>query len=286
MTVTTIDEVARLREALAASEAEGARLRRELDETNRGVLALYSELDDHAAALRHVSELKSSFLSNVSHELRTPIVSVINLARLLLEDEEIALASEHRRSVGYIQQAAQTLIEMVNDLLDLAKIEAGKVDVRVAPVRVAELFGTMRGMLRPLLRGDAVTLEIDDPPHDLELATDEAKLAQILRNLVSNAIKFTQRGTVRVTAARDGDAVLFVVADTGVGIAPEHLERIFHEFEQIPGPLQQRTKGTGLGLPLSRRLAGLLGGSLGVASTVGSGSTFTVRLPAAGPSNG
>jgi len=207
-------------------------------------------------------------------------------ARLLLEDEETALASEHRRSVGYIQQAAQTLNEMVNDLLDLAKIEAGKVDVRVAPVRVAELFGTLRGMFRPLLRGDAVTLEIDDPPLDLELTTDEAKLAQILRNLVSNAIKFTQRGTVRVTAARDGDTVLFMVTDTGVGIAPEHLERIFHEFEQIPGPLQQRAKGTGLGLPLSRRLAGLLGGSLSVASTVGSGSTFTVRLPAVGTSHG
>jgi signal transduction histidine kinase len=284
--LTSTDELTRLREALAASEAEGARLRRELDETNRGVLALYAELDDHALALRHASDLKSSFLSNASHELRTPIVSVINLARLLLEDDGTPLASEQRRSLGYIQHAAQALNAMVDDLLDLAKIEAGKADVRVAPVRVADLFGTLRGMFRPLLRGDAVTLEIHDPPHDLELATDEARLAQILRNLVSNAIKFTERGSVRVTAAHDGDAVLFTVADSGVGIAPEHLERIFQEFEQIPGPLQQRAKGTGLGLPLSRRLAGLLGGSLSVASTVGHGSTFTVRLPVVGASNG
>lgn len=284
--MTDLDDVARLREALAASEAEGERLRRELDETNRGVLALYAELDDRAIALRHASDLKSSFLSNVSHELRTPIVSVLNLARLLLDEEDAALPGDLRTSLGYIQHAAQTLNEMVNDLLDLARIEAGKVDVRPGRVRVAELLGTLRGMLRPLLRGDAVALEIVAPADDVELVTDEGKLAQILRNLISNAIKFTERGRVRVTATRDGDAMCFAVADTGVGIAPEHLERIFHEFEQIPGPLQQRAKGTGLGLALSRQLSGLLGGSLSVTSAVGQGSTFTLRLPDRSASHG
>ena len=266
-------EVERLNDALA-------RTNRELEETNRGVLALYAELDEKAQELRRASELKSSFLSNVSHELRTPLSSILNISRLVLDHPGASDVDEHRKQVVFIRKSAQALTEIVNDLLDLAKIEAGKVDVRPDTVFVGELFGTLRGMFRPLLTSDAVALVFDEPPPDLALFTDEGKLSQVLRNFIANAIKFTERGEVRVSAhCRPDETVCFAVADTGIGIAPEHQQRIFEEFAQVEGPLQTRSKGTGLGLPLSRKLARLLGGGVSVRSEPGVGSTFTLTVP-------
>jgi signal transduction histidine kinase len=275
------DELSRLRAELQARDAELSRLRTELGETNSGVLALYAELETQAEALRRASDLKSSFLSNVSHELRTPIASVINLARLLL-DEEIGgpLDDEQRLQIGYIARAGETLLEMVNSLLDLARIEAGRMEVVVRHVVVAELLATMRGMFRPLVTRKEVALVIEEPPADLTMESDEGKIAQILRNLVANALKFTERGEVRVRASDAEGWVTFIVSDTGIGIPAEHQERVFLEFEQVPGPLQVKARGVGLGLPLSRSLAELLGGTLTVASVAGQGSAFTLRLPA------
>src|SRR5262249_15107286 len=149
-------------------------------------------------------------------------------------------------------------------------------------VKVSDLFSALRGMLRPLLaQTAAVSLIIDDPPEDISLCTDEPKLSQILRNFISNALKFTEYGEVRVTARKsEGDSVAFSVSDTGIGIAREALDRIFEEFAQLDTPLHRRARGTGLGLPLSRRLAGLLGGSIALKSEVGRGSTFTLIIPA------
>ena len=276
------NETERLRAQLAARDGELERLRSELAETNRGVVALYAELETQADALRRASDLKSSFLSNVSHELRTPIASVINLARLLLEDPAGAqrLDSEQKRQLGYIQRAGETLYEMVTSLLDLARIEAGRMHVNVEEVLVHDLFSALRGMFRPLVTNREVALVFDEVPAALAMRTDEGKLAQILRNLIGNALKFTERGEIRVSAQLDdADTVRFAVADTGIGIAAEHRERIFHEFEQVSGPLQSRAKGVGLGLPLSRSFAQLLGGSLTVESAPGAGSTFILRLP-------
>ena len=281
------DEVTRLRAELEARDAELTRLRKELAETNSGVLALYAELETQAEALRRASDLKSSFLSNVSHELRTPIASVINLARLLL-DEELgggALDAEQRLQIGYIARAGETLLEMVNSLLDLARIEAGRMDVSVRPVVVADLLATMRGMFRPLVTRAEVTLVIEEPPTDLTMKSDEGKIAQILRNLVANALKFTERGEIRVRASEEDGWVTFIVSDTGIGIPPEHQERVFQEFEQVSGPLQAKARGVGLGLPLSRSLAELLGGTLTLASGTGEGSIFTLRLPAVAGAN-
>jgi signal transduction histidine kinase len=281
------EEVTRFRAELEARDAELTRLRRELAETNSGVLALYAELETQAEALRRASELKSSFLSNVSHELRTPIASVINLARLLL-DEEIgggSLDAEQRLQVGYIARAGETLLEMVNSLLDLARIEAGRMDVVVRPVVVADLLATMRGMFRPLVTRAEVALVIEEPAAGLTMTSDEGKIAQILRNLVANALKFTERGEIRVRASEEDGWVTFVVSDTGIGIPAEHQERVFQEFEQVSGPLQAKARGVGLGLPLSRRLAELLGGTLTLASGSGQGSTFTLRLPAVAGAN-
>lgn len=275
-------ELLRTLDELRARQAEVERLNAELAETNRGVLALYAELDDRAEALRLASEQKSRFLSSVSHELRTPLTSIVNLARLLDDaaaTPERALADEQRTAVRYIHTSALSLTDIVNDLLDLAKVEAGKVDVRPAPFAAADMVAALRGVFRPLATNPAVTLRLDDPP-PLTLVTDEGRLAQVLRNLVSNALKYTEAGEVqlRVTAEAD-DLVTFAVRDTGIGIAPADQARVFDEFAQVDHPLQRRARGTGLGLPLSRRLAALLGGTLTLESAPGAGSTFTVRVP-------
>jgi signal transduction histidine kinase len=266
-----------------ARQDELAALNAELEDTNRGVVALYAELDQRAEQLRAASELKSRFLSNVSHEFRTPLNSILALSRLLLDQVDGPLTQEQTRQVGYIRKSAESLTELVNDLLDLAKVEAGKIDVRPVEFRVDDLFRGLRGALKPLQTGEAVSLVFDDPPEDLpELRTDEAKVSQILRNFISNALKFTEAGEVRVAAAFDraSKKITFTVRDTGIGIAAEHQASIFEEFVQVQNPLQSRTKGTGLGLPLSRRLAALLGGEVLVESTLGVGSTFMLVIPA------
>ncbi len=266
--------------ALAERQADADRLNAELAETNRGVLALYAELDDRAAELGRASQLKSAFLSGITHELRTPLNSILNMTRILLTRMDGDLTSEQELQVGLIRKAAETLTDLVADLLDLARIEAGKTEVRLASFTVGDIFGTLRGMLRPLLTTDEVALVFDPPDHEFTLYTDEGKLSQILRNLISNAIKFTERGEIRVSArpAAD-DFVIFAVTDTGLGIEPEDQARIFEEFAQVDHPIQRRVKGTGLGLPLSRKLAFLVGGDLRVDSTPGVGSRFELRIP-------
>jgi signal transduction histidine kinase/DNA-binding response OmpR family regulator len=258
-----------------------ANLNQELEDTNRGVVALYAELEQHADDLRRVSDLKTSFLSNLSHEFRTPLNSILSLSRLLLGRADGDLADEQEKQVAYIQRSASELSELVNDLLDLAKVEAGKIDVKPKRFEAGEFFGALRGMLRPLLAGNSLDLIFETEPGIPTLFTDEGKVSQILRNLISNALKFTRKGHIRVTAENaPGGWIVFRVADTGIGISQEDQSRIFEEFVQIEGELQSQVKGTGLGLPLSRRLAELLGGSLEVESTLGLGSTFILRVPA------
>ncbi|WNG32813.1 response regulator [Archangium violaceum] len=273
------EELLRTLEELHARKAEVERLNRELEETNRGVVALYAELEEKADALRRASDMKTRFISNVSHELRTPISSVLNLSRLMLDRIDGPLNAEQEKQVLFIRKSGEALQELIDDLLDLAKIESGRSEVLCTRFSVMELFGALRGMLRPLRVHEGVSLVFEEPREMPELHTDERKLSQILRNLVSNALKFTHRGEVRVAVAPGPhDTVVFSVRDTGVGIAPEDQERIFEEFVQVEGPHQQGVKGTGLGLPLSRRLAELLGGSLTVESQPGQGSTFLATV--------
>lgn len=267
-------------EELRLRQEELAQLNAELESTNRGVVALYAELDQTAERLRAASEAKSRFLSHVSHEFRTPLNSIRALTGLLLDHVDGPLNAEQERQVGYIRRSAESLTELVNDLLDLAKVEAGKIELQVRPFEVADLFASLRGLMKPLQAGSGAELSFVEAADLPTLYGDEGKVGQILRNLISNALKFTDQGEVRVSAARDGEAhVRLAVQDTGIGIAPADQERIFQEFEQVAGPMQARTKGTGLGLPLSRRLAELLGGSLTVESRPGRGSLFTLRLP-------
>jgi signal transduction histidine kinase/DNA-binding response OmpR family regulator len=256
-------------------------LNRELEDTNRGVVALYAELDERADYLRRASELKTKFLSNVSHEFRTPLNSIISLAGLLMDKMDGDLTAEQMKQVCYIQSSARELQELVNDLLDLAKVEAGKIRMRPKRFEVHELFSALKGMLKPLLaENTSVNLVFEDAAELPSLHTDEGKVSQILRNLISNAIKFTSQGSVTVSASMQGDGTVgFRVADTGIGIAPEHHETIFREFSQLENPLQERYRGTGLGLPLCRNLAKLLGGTISLTSELGKGSTFFVQIP-------
>src|SRR5207244_3808480 len=186
-----------------------------------GMGALYAELDEKADHLRRADDMKTRFLSNMSHEFRTPLNSIQALTRLLLERSDGGLTSEQTRQVEFIRKAAQDLTELVNDLLDLAKVEAGKIVVRPIEFEVANLFGALRGMLRPLLVNESVALVFEDTSSVPTLFQDEGKVSQILRNFISNALKFTERGEVRVSATvvDDDTAVAFSVADTGIGIA-------------------------------------------------------------------
>ena len=273
-------ELVRVLAQLKEKQAESDRLAQELAETNRGVLALYAELDERAVYLERVNELKTRFLSDLNHEIRTPLNAVRNVARLLLDGYEGALTERHRKAIEMMRHSTDTLSDLVNDWLDLAKIEAGRTEVHTDTFTVESLWGALRGVFRPIETDESVSLVFEPPPPLPVLHTDESKVAQILRNFISNALKFTERGEVRVSV-REGsdDTVIFTVKDTGIGIAPEDVDRVFEEFAQLENPMQRRVKGTGLGLPLSRRLARLLGGDITLESVVGRGSSFSLTLP-------
>ena len=270
-----------LEQELAESQTQLDALRAELDETNRGVVALYAELDAQAEALREATELKSRFLAYMSHEFRTPVSAILSITRILLERLDGPLTDEQEKQVHFIQSNASEFAELVDDLLDFAKIEAGRVEISPAWFEMVDLFSALRGMFKPVLSNPKVALIFEEPQGLPRLYTDDKKLAQILRNYISNALKFTSQGEVRVSVTPlDGGLVRFSVSDTGIGIAEENLSVVFHDFSQIRSPLQARLRGTGLGLSLSKRLAELLGGSVGLESAVGKGSVFSVTVPA------
>ncbi len=269
-----------LQAMLDAKEAEIVALREELDETNKGVVALYAELDDKAADLREATELKSRFLSYMSHEFRTPLTSITSITGILLSRLDGPLTPEQLRQVEFIRGSARELTDMVGDLLDLAKVEAGRITISPEWFEMVDLFSALRGMFKPIVASTNISLVFDEPQGDIKLYTDDKKLSQILRTSISNALKFTQKGVVRVSALQNGEtSVTFAVSDTGIGIAQEFHHAIFHDFAQIDSPIQKRLRGTGLGLSLSKRLAELLGGTVALQSELGVGSTFSVTLP-------
>ena len=265
---------------LSECRAQIESLTYELAETNSGVVALYAELDDRAAQLREVSDLKSRFLSYMSHEFRTPLGSIRSMTRILLDRMDGPLTEEQEKQVRFVQASTEELTEMVNDLLDLAKIEAGRISISPAWFEMVDLFAALRGMFRPIITKQEVALVFEEPTGVPRVYTDDKKLSQILRNFISNALKFTQQGEVRVSVQyREPGWVTFSVADTGIGIAKEHQGALFQDFVQLDGPIQQRLRGTGLGLALSKRLAELLGGTVSVESEIGRGSTFSTMIP-------
>jgi signal transduction histidine kinase/CheY-like chemotaxis protein len=266
---------------LQARRDELSELNRELEETNRGVVALYAELDERAEDFRRSSESKSQFLSSLSHELRTPLTSMLALCELLMNRVDGPLTSEQEHQVQFIHTGAESLLVLVNDLLDLARVASGKTEVRPSEFEVEAFLGSLRGMFRPLQQKEAVALVFEPADGLPPIYSDESKLAQILRNLIANALKFTVEGEVRIACrfADGGATAVFTVADTGIGISGHDRVRIFDEFVQIDSALQAEVRGTGLGLAVCQRLAALLGGKLEVESEVGAGSTFTLEVP-------
>jgi len=272
---------AQLEQELEAQTAQIAGLNAELAETNKGVVVLYSELDQQATMLRETTELKSRFLSYMSHEFRTPLGAMISIARLMLDRLDGPLTPEQEKQIRLILDASSELLQMVNDLLDLAKVEAGKISISPAWFEMVNLFAALRGMFKPILTTDSISLIFEEPAGIPRIYSDDRKVAQILRNFISNSLKFTVKGEVHVTATlgSDGQSVIFAVRDTGIGIAPEHQKRLFQDYAQVDSPLQKQLRGVGLGLSLSRQLAELLGGRIALESELGKGSTFSLHLP-------
>jgi signal transduction histidine kinase len=269
-----------LERRLAEQAAELSALRSELDETNRGVVALYAELEDNAVQLKEAADLKSRFLSYMSHEFRTPLASIASIASILLARMDGPLTDEQQKQILYVKGSVRELTEMVDDLLDLAKVEAGRISIAPEWFEMVDLFSALRGMFKPIVGDSAVSLIFEETSDVPPIYTDDKKLSQILRNFISNALKFTSAGEVRVSArALPGEQVEFAVSDTGIGIAAEHLQTLFSDFVQIDTRVQRRLRGTGLGLSLCRKFAHLLGGHVGVQSTEGQGSRFYVVIP-------
>jgi signal transduction histidine kinase len=273
-------ELEQLRAELAKQNTEIAFLQNELAETNKGVLALYAELDDNAVQLREAADLKSRFLSYMSHEFRTPLASITSISDILIAGMDGPLTAEQQRQIQFVRGSVRELTEMVDDLLDLAKVDAGRISIAPEWFEMVDLFSALRGMFKPIVGSGSVSLIFEETSDIPRIYTDDKKLSQILRNFISNALKFTSEGEVRVSAALAGpDRVEFAVSDTGIGISKEHLPALFADFVQIDTRIQKRLRGTGLGLSLSRKFAELLGGTVGVTSEEGRGSRFSVVIP-------
>ena len=236
-----------------------------------------------ARELEQASQYKSDFLANMSHELRTPLNSLLILSKLLGDNPTGNLSDDQIKFARTIESSGNDLLTLINDILDLSKIEAGHVEIQPAPVPLERLVGDIRQVFQPIADERKLDLEIEIAegcPRSIE--TDRLRLEQVLKNLLSNALKFTERGSVALTVARaDGDRLTFSVRDTGIGISQDQQARIFEAFHQADGTISRRYGGTGLGLSISRELTRLLGGSLDLESTPGQGSTFTLTVPVA-----
>jgi signal transduction histidine kinase len=229
--------------------------------------------------LAETSEHKSRFLANVNHELRTPLSSIIGYARLLQRETAGQITPLQRENLGDLLRNAERLLGMIDSLLEFAKIESGKIDMRVEAVQVDELLQSAAATIEPMLNKDKVRLVRDVPAGIAPLYTDREKLRQIILNLLGNAVKFTDRGEIRISACQENGNIKLAVADTGIGIDPLDLDRIFEEFDRGRLTDEGTHRGTGLGLAIVKRLVEVSGGSVAVDSTIGKGSTFTVTLP-------
>jgi signal transduction histidine kinase/CheY-like chemotaxis protein len=254
-----------VRQYAEALEAKVEDRTRELQETNR--------------QLEEASRHKSEFLANMSHELRTPMNAIMGFTRLVMRRTKDRLPTREYENLGKILISAEHLLALINDILDLSKIEAGRMEMHAINVDVEPMVDLCLRTVEPLVKSERIRLVKDIEPGLPPLITDHDKLKQILINLLSNAVKFTEEGTVTVMARRRDGAMVLAITDTGIGIPADKLELIFEEFRQVDSSTTRRYSGTGLGLSISRRLARVMGGDITVQSSIGVGSTFTLTLP-------
>ncbi|KAA0945950.1 response regulator [Pseudomonas sp. ANT_H14] len=274
-------ELEQTNEQLAEQTQTLADQRDAMDRKNGELKLAQTELQERADELQRSSKYKSEFLANMSHELRTPLNSSLILAKLLAENPQENLSAEQVKFAESIYSAGNDLLNLINDILDISKVEAGKLEVRPENTSVARLVDGLRGMFEPLAADRKLAFQVEvQEGAPLMLFTDCQRLEQILKNLLSNAVKFTEHGQVSLTASRaPGEGIAFTVRDSGIGIAPDQQESIFEAFRQADGTTNRRYGGTGLGLSISRDLATLLGGYISVTSEPGQGSIFTLVLP-------
>ncbi len=243
---------------------------------------LYVEQSATVAQLRELDRLKSSFLANMSHELRTPLNSILGFADVMLEELDGPLTKNMNNDLGLIQKNGQHLLHLINDVLDMAKIESGTMNLSLEKFRVNEIFDEVTSITSPLASEKNLVLFIEnDSDQEIEINADRTRLRQVMINIVTNAIKFTEKGKIALRATPQGANVLIAVRDTGIGIPPDKLEAVFQEFTQMDASSTRKAGGTGLGLPISRRLVEMHGGRLWAESTGinGEGCTFFVELP-------
>ena len=238
-----------------------------------------AELARQGVELERANRVKTEFLATMSHELRTPLNAILGFADLLTRSPREALSPRARESLERIRRNGQHLLAIINDVLDLAKVEAGRVDIRPACVDLGQLARACVAEIDPLRSGDDVELTAEAPDEPVEVVTDPQRVRQILVNLLSNALKFTERGRVVLRVSPEADHVVLAVIDTGIGIPEQAMGELFRSFQQLDAGDGRRYEGTGIGLALSRRLARALGGDIAVSSTLGAGSTFALRLP-------
>ncbi len=264
---------------LENQQAELEQINAQLEEQSQSLAQQRDELARAGDELQRANEYKSQFLANMSHELRTPLNSSLILAKLLADNREKNLSDEQIKFAETIYSAGNDLLTLINDILDLSKIEAGMLDVRPEPVTLRRMVDDLRAAFAQVATQKGLDLELVVGAGIDTLETDPTRLNQIIKNLLSNALKFTERGGVSLTIERRGDQIAFAVRDTGIGIPEDQHERIFEAFRQVDAASTRKFGGTGLGLSISRDLARLLGGDLRVASEPGRGSTFTLLLP-------
>jgi signal transduction histidine kinase len=270
-----------LEQRVADRTAELHARTRELEDTNGTIRALYDEATASFEVLRERNAHHLQVLHTLAHEVRTPLAAGQGILRLVLR-EDPGLDEGRREDLADVGTALAEAIDVVNRQLEAARHDAGPAPLRPEHVDLADELAALRAMFRALVRSDDVALVVEDPDDGIELVTDRALLGHVLRNLVGNALKFTDAGEVRVSARRSptpGMAVTLMISDTGIGIAPADLERIFEEWQQVNGAQSNRPTGSGLGLPLVRRLVETLGGLMRVTSEPGRGSAFIVELP-------
>src|SRR5438128_1970175 len=259
----------------------------ELEERIRAATADLAEqntrLQWQSRELEKANRLKSEFLASMSHELRTPINALIGYASLMLDRIYGDLTPRQEEGLSRIQGAAQHLLALINDILDLAKIEAGRMPLHLDDVTLADIMTEISQQIEPLVKKKQLTFKVELPSGNLTLHTDRTKVKQILLNLLSNAVKFTHHGGVSVTVSKDEEDLRFDVRDTGIGIREGDLESIWEDFRQVDQSRTREFGGTGLGLSITRKLVERLGGTISVESIVGVGTSFTVMVPLEAP---
>jgi signal transduction histidine kinase len=254
-------------------------LRRSLEQLEQKFAERTRELEEANAKLRDLDRIKSEFLANMSHELRTPLNGIIGFSELMYNGKLGTLSADQKEYIGDVLNSGKHLLSLINDVLDLSKVEAGRMEILSSTFAIEHVITEVVQNIAPIMSVKELKL-IREIPIDLpETTTDRRKLFQILLNLASNAVKFTDRGEIRIRCEVARGTMRVSVADTGIGIKPADLELLFKPFSQADSSLRKRHEGTGLGLYLSRRLASLLKGKLAVKSEYGKGSTFTVILP-------